>query len=212
MMGLAPILLVNTTRLATDGGGSGQDWIQVLHPVPFLLHAFALSLASARWSRLGRHRRAAFLLTVVMMIAPTAVVAARYTQQILVDRESGHEFVDNRAIAEALAAIPVEGSVIVTNDLRYPAQNFSRDHRQMQIPALFGHQAFAVNYAYEPVADDRRALQQLLQRPEWNDAILEAARAHRWTHFVVRKDYVHPAPVPLEQVFENQFYAVFRFP
>jgi hypothetical protein len=81
----------------------------------------------------------------------------------------------------------------------------------MQIPALFGHQAFAVNYAHEAV-EERRELQQLLQRPEWSDAIPEAARTHHWTHLVIRKDYVHPAPIPLEQIFENQFYAVFRFP
>jgi hypothetical protein len=37
----------------------------------------------------------------------------------------------------------------VTNDLRYPAEGFSRDNRQMQIPALFGHQGFSLNYAYE---------------------------------------------------------------
>ena len=99
----------------------------------------------------------------------------------------------------------------MTNDLRYPAQNFARADRQMQIPALFGHQAFAVNFSYEPV-EERRELQRLLQRPEWSDAIPEAARTHHWTHLVIRKDYVHPAPIPLEQIFENDFYAVFRFP
>ena len=105
----------------------------------------------------------------------------------------------------------MQGATIVTNDLRYPAQNFTRDYRQMQIPALFGHQAFAVNYAHEAV-EERRGLQELLQQPAWTDAIAEAARTHRWTHLVIRKDYVHPAPVPLERIFDNQYYAVFRFP
>jgi hypothetical protein len=81
----------------------------------------------------------------------------------------------------------------------------------MQIPALFGHQAFAVNFSYEPV-EERRDLQRLLQRPQWSDAILAAARMYHWTHFVIRKDYIHPAPIPLEQIFENDLYAVFRFP
>lgn len=213
-MAIAPFLIVNTTRMdntRAGGGGTGDDWFQMLHSVPFLLHAFALSVASRRWGGLGRQRRAAFLLTVALMIVPVAAAAARYSLQLLRNPEGGHEFADNRSLAEALAVIPTNGTIIVTNDLRYPAQNFTRDYRQMQIPALFGHQAFAVNYAHEAV-EERRELQELLQRPEWSDAILEAARMHRWTHFVIRKDYVHPTPIPLEQLFENQFYAVFRFP
>jgi hypothetical protein len=101
----------------------------------------------------------------------------------------------------------------VTNDLRYPAQNFAREERQMQIPALFGHQAFAVNYAYEvvPFAEERRGLQRMLQGREWTDAILDAARRYGWTHLLIRKDYAHPEPIPLERIFENESYAVFRF-
>jgi hypothetical protein len=217
LMGLAPILVVNMTGLehiAETGGGAGDDWLQILHSVPFLLHAFALSLVSRRWARLGRRRRAVVLLTMALAIVPVATAAARYSVLLLRNPEGGHEFVDNRSLAAALVVIPTKGTVIVTNDLRYPAQNFSRDERQMQIPALFGHQAFAVNYAYEvvPSPRERRELQGLLQQPAWSEQILEAARTHRWTHLLIRKDYVHPAPVPLEQIFENEFYAVFRFP
>ena len=68
-----------------------------------------------------------------------------------------------------------------------------------------------MNYAYEAV-EERRELQTLLQQPEWSDAVLEAARPRHWTHLVIRKDYVHPAPIPLQQIFENDVYAVFRFP
>jgi hypothetical protein len=216
LIGLASILIVNTTRLehiAETGGGAGDDWLQILHSTPFLLHAFVLSLASRRWSRLGRQRRAAVLVTVALAIVPVTAAAARYSLMLLRSPESGHEFVDNRSLAEALAVIPTNGTIIVTNDLRYPAQNFSRDDRQMQIPAIFGHQAFAVNYAYEvvPSSEERRGLQKLLQQAEWSDAIPEAARTYHWTHLVIRKDYAHPDPIPLERIFENQFYAVFRF-
>ena len=211
VMALGPILVVNATHLSTGGGGSGGDWLQVLHPVPFLLHAFVLSVASARWNVMGAGRRAAFLLAVAVAVAPVAAAAGRYTTQLLQQPETGHDFVDNRSIAAALSAIPREGTVVVTNDLRYPAQNFSRDFRQMQIPALFGHQAFAANYAYELV-EYRRPLQLLLQQEQWSSAITDAARTHGWTHLVIRKDYPYPQPVPLERVFENDFYAVFRFP
>jgi hypothetical protein len=217
LMALAPILVVNVTRLehvAETGGGAGDDWLQILHAVPFLLHAFALSLASRRWARLGRGARTAVLAAMALAILPVATAALRYSVLLVSNPESGHEFVDNRPLADALAHVPTSGTVLVTNDLRYPADGFGREERQMQIPALFGHQAFAVNYAYEvvPSSRERRELQKLLQQPQWNDGILEAARTHHWTHLLVRKDYVHPTPIPLEEVFENAFYAVYRFP
>jgi hypothetical protein len=214
LLALAPFLVVNMTRMdniKAGGGGTGDDWFQILHAVPFLLHAFALSLASRRWSALGRLRRAAFLFALVLAVGPVAAAAATYSVALVREPAGGLDFVDNRPLATALQAIPTKGTIIVTNDLRYPAQNFTRDYRQMQIPALFGHQAFAVNYAHEAV-EHRRGLQELLQQPRWDPAILDAARAHGWTHLVVRKDYVHPAPVPLDQIFENDTYAVFRFP
>jgi hypothetical protein len=210
---IAPFLVVNTTQMVRAGDFLG-DWLQILTPVPFLLHAFALSFASVRWSWLGRRRRAAFFLTVALTIVPGATAATRYLVQFVRNPESGYEFVDNRSLAEALAAIPRQGSLIVTNDLRYPAGNFFRRNRQMQIPALFGHQAFAVNYGYEHYSfhPERLELQEMLEEPEWRDGISAAARRYHWTHLLIRKDYVHPAPIPLERVFENQVYVVFRFP
>ena len=59
---------------------------------------------------------------------------------------------------------------------------------------------------------ERRELHQLLEQPEWLDAISEATRTYHWTHLLIRKDSVHPASIPLERLFENQFYAVFPFP
>ena len=215
---IAPLLVVNTTHMLDlrtgGGGGSGSDWIRLLTPVPFLLYAFALSFANRRWELLGYRRRAAFFLTVALAIVPGVTAAAQHSLLFLRNHESGYEFVDNRSLAEALAVVPTKDTLIVTNDLRYPAENFGRADRQMQIPALFGHQAFAVNYMYErySFSSERSGLQQLLEQPEWRDAISEAARTYHWTHLLIRKDSVHPAPVPLERLFENQFYAVFRFP
>ncbi|MBI4887938.1 MAG: hypothetical protein HY824_12660 [Acidobacteria bacterium] len=214
IMAIGPLLVMNATRLAhvvQGGGGAGLDWVQISHAVPFLVHGFALSLASRRWTRLGRSRRLGFLLALALALAPIVTVAGRYTSRLIGNPARGYEFVDNRPLAEALAAIPIDGSIIVTNDLRYPADRFGREDRQFQIPALFGHQAFAVNYAYEPV-EYRRSLQTLLQSARWSPAILDAAREHHWTHLVIRKDYVHPAPVPLPLMFENAAYAVYSFP
>jgi hypothetical protein len=215
LMAVAPLLVVNMTHLVHVGaGGMGvgpEDWLQIAHTVPFLVHAFTVTLASQAWPYLGQQRRFVFVLMVGVVTAPVVIAAISYSSRLLRTPESGHEFADNRTIAQALATIPTRSSVIVTNDLRYPTDNFGRDDRQIQIPALFGHQAFSVDFAGEPI-EDRRPLQQLLQRPEWSDAILRAARQYHWTHLLVRKDYVHPQPIPLESIFENDSYIVYRFP
>jgi len=211
---IAPLIVVNATRMdntRAGGGGTGDDWFQMLHTVPFFIHAFTISLASRRWERLGRRRRAAFVLVLALTIGPVAVAAAHYSVLLLRAPESGNDFVDNRSLAAALTVVPTKGTIIVTNDLRYPAGNFTRDYRQMQIPAIFGHQAFAVNYAHEAV-EERRPLQQLLQQPAWSDDILDAAMKYKWTHLLVRKDYAHPDRIPLRMIFENESYSVFQFP
>lgn len=216
LFGLAPLVIVNVTR-AVDarpgGGGATDDWVQILFSVPMLLRAFTISLANARWRGLPVALRLAFLAALALSLAPSVYVAFDYARVLLRDPLEGHEFVDNRRIAAALRAIPRQGTLIVTNDLRYPAQRFSRENRQMQVPALFGHQAFAVNYAYEvfSFSRSRRDLQELLQSTEWSDAITAAAREHGWTHLLIHKPYPHPRPIPLERIFEDDAYAVYRF-
>jgi hypothetical protein len=207
----APFVVVNALSLT---GTFQDDWPQVLLTVPLVVHAFVLSMAGQRWTRLGQGVKSVFLVLMALTVLPAALVAVSYARVLVVRPKLGHEFVDNRLLGEALSTIPRENTIIVTNDLRYPAEGFSRDDRQMQIPALFGHQAFAVNFAYEtyPFSDERRAAQNLLREAEWSEAIEEAARRHRWTHLLIREDYIHPALIPLERVFDNGTYSVFRFP
>jgi hypothetical protein len=213
---LAPVALVNALQFVDSRpGGFGVDdnGLQVLVSVAVVFHGFALCLANDRWALLGRTGRSAFLVAITLTILPAAFVAARYTRVLVVNPTKGHEFVDNRPLAAALSAIPVEGSLIVTNDLRYPADDFRRDDRQMQIPALFGHAAFAVNFAYEhyDFSDERREAQNLLQAGAWSAAIDDTARRYGWTHLLIRNDYRHPVSIPLEKVFDSGTYSVYRF-
>jgi hypothetical protein len=131
----------------------------------------------------------------------------------LVAPEYGHEYVDNRPLAEALATIPVNGSVIVTNDFRYPAENYTKDLRQAQFPALFGHQAYAINFVYERYPDSRKrlALQQRFRNPEWDPELERIAGRLGWTHLVIRRAAPHPKEIPLPLVFENEAYQVYEF-
>lgn len=216
MFAVLPFIIVNATRavdMRAGGGGATEDWLQILIAVPFLLRAWVLAFAGERWSALSVRYRRGFLVLLAITILPSLIVGGRYIGVLITRPSEGHEFVDNRSIAEALATIPIDGTVIVTNDLRYPAQGFSRDERQMQIPALFGHQAFAVNYRYEryDFSEERRRLQRLLQAPQWSPELDDAARTYGWTHLLIRKDFTHPDPIPLPRTFENDAYVVLAF-
>ena len=213
---LAPLLLVNAFRLVDRRPGGDvvtDDWLQLLVPAACAVHAFVLLLAGRSWTELRERGRLAFLAAVMIAVLPSTFVAARYARVLIMSPTSGHEFVDNRPIAAALSAIPVDRTLIVTNDLRYPAEGFTRDNRQLQIPALFGHRAFAVNFRYEHYAfsDERRAAQELLQSAEWSTAIDEAAARYGWTHLLIRNDSAHPRAIPLPKQFESRAYSVFRF-
>jgi hypothetical protein len=215
----APLLVVNVLRLEDQRRGFGissmneDDWRQIILPMPLLLHAFVLSIVGRRWLQLGTALRTVVAVLVLLAVAPSVMMATRYAGVLIDAPDRGHEFVDNRALGEALASIPTNGTLLVTNDLRYPADGYERDDLQMQIPSLFGHHAFAVNYMYEayPFSPERRQLQQLLVAEEWTPAITEAAKLHGWTHLVIRKDYAHPKTIPLQQIFDNPSYSVFRF-
>ncbi|MBM3779584.1 MAG: hypothetical protein FJW23_15325 [Acidimicrobiia bacterium] len=220
LFAVAPIVVLNVLRtvdLRRGYGVSGMnedDWRQVVMPVPVFLHAFVLSVLGPRWMSAGRLVRGLVAGVLLMSVLPVALVAVRYAQVVVSKPDNAHEFADNRAIGAALAAVPVSGTLVVTNDLRYPADGFRRENRQMQIPALFGHQAFAVNYFYEayPFSRTRQELQALLEADVWSGEIDAAAREHGWTHLLIRKDYPHPRPIPLERVFDGDEYAVYRFP
>jgi hypothetical protein len=216
MFAVAPLVLVNALRSEDlrPGRGVDNDWFQVLLPLPLIVRALVVHVAGQRWAHLGAGLRSAFVAAAGVALVPSVIAAAYYSRLLIVNPEDGYEYVDNRALGRALAMIPRDGTLVVTNDLRYPANGFFRTNRQMQIPALFGHQAFAVNYAYEAYAfsEQRMELQSLLQSEKWDEAIERAARRHGWTHLLIRKDYVHPAPVPLEHVFESTLYSVYRFP
>ena len=83
----------------------------------------------------------------------------------------------------------------------------------MQIPALFGHQAYAANTVYEvyPDVGRRIALQKVLANPIWDPEIIKISRDQGWTHLVVHKPTPHPLQIPLRKLLENTSYVVYAF-
>jgi hypothetical protein len=200
-----------------------SDILQPLKVMPKLLAVAAVLAISAFWTPASRKLNLAVGLYLSLIFVLPLAHRATHGLILLIRPASGHEYVDNHPIAEALAIIPVTGSVIVTNDLRYPADGFKRDRRQMQIPALFGHQAYAVDtisyqsYAADmiakvyPDANLRVELQKRLAGEVWEPEMVEIAKDQNWTHLLIHKLAPHPREIPLIKLFENERYAVYVF-
>jgi hypothetical protein len=210
---LAFLNLVGSYVTSPDGTREPNvNFLEPLKMLPKLLAATGVLALAALWSPDRRKLNRGIVLFLSLIVAVPLAHRVTHTVILLVRPEAAHEYVDNRAIGEALAQIPVAGS-IVTNDLRYPADDYKRDHRQMQIPALFGHQAYAANTRYErdPTAERRIAQQARLARKAWDPELPRIAAEESWTHLLIHKGAPYPEEIPLTAQFENDRYIVYTF-
>lgn len=63
--------------------------------------------------------------------------------------ESAHEAANVEKERECIGYIPRENTVVFMNNFDNPANNYKRKNNAMHITAMFGHQAYASNSAYE---------------------------------------------------------------
>jgi hypothetical protein len=121
--------------------------------------------------------------------------------------------VDNAQLLPVLERLPVEGTLFVTNDVRFPSEGYSRAMLQVQIPAIRGHRCFNCNMSFEVPEgfEQRQHIQELLEFERWNGDLQQLARQYGWTHFLVRKNYRHPRDIPLDLAFDTDHYAVYKF-
>ena len=159
---------------------------QILYPLPFIYVGLLIAVIDKSKSDFR-------YLTFVLM--PTFLFSILFASNrlynfklVLDDMTQWHEFVDNTQLAECLKQVPVQGSIIVTNDLTYPANNYSRTMMQMQIPGIFGHQMYAGNARWEKnyVNMELFKHQDVLSSGSWNDVVLSATN-YGWTHAVIFK-------------------------
>ncbi len=103
-------------------------------------------------------------------------------------------------LAEALRHIPVDSSIVVTNNFRYL---WAKNHFT-PITAIFGHQAYAIDtywmvhdselrdQAGFQIGQQKRLLSSLFNRaqPEFSKDVISFARKSGWTHFLLDKSKI----------------------
>lgn len=206
------LIFLQLFGLSRDGNLS-QDIYQVIDVLPIFAALFTLSLVAINWYKFSKILKWIITTMIILLTILPLGDRVRYIGVLLSTPEQGHEYADNHMLAEALATIPISNSVIVTNDFRYPAENYIRDLRQMQFPSIFGHQTYASNFAYERYEDsDRRLdLQYRFRNDLWDPDLEIIAQEEGWTHLVIHRVSPHVEDVPLLLIFENSEYRVYKF-
>lgn len=215
---LASLLLLLTINLTAmffaDQTEPSFNWFRLAGVTPMLLACFTALAIAGTWPYLKRGGRIAVALLVVVATLIPILRIPMVAAQVAANPGRGSDVAQTTALAEALHSIPVIGSVIVTNDLRYPVIDYRYTLKNPLVSALFGHQCYFCNGDGEadlPGAGQRLAEIQQLAAPDWSNAISELANRNHWTHFLVHKNWSHPAAIPLRLVFENDQYAVYAF-
>lgn len=188
---------------------------QILTVMPAFIAMFSIALVFENWHKLSKLRQRAVITMMILIILLPFVHRGAYTGIIIFAPERGYQYAENYMAAEALANIPILNSVVVTNDFRYPLKNYHKvkDLRQMQLPALFGHQMYATNFKYERFDDsDRRlALQYRFRNDAWDPELENIAQEEGWTHLIIHRLSPYAENIPLHLIFENSEYRVYEF-
>lgn len=181
--------------------------------MPTVFAVGTIAAAAALWPRASGRRRRAALVFVGLMVVPAIAHRIRGTALMAFDPARAHEHADNRALGDALGVVPVAGSVLATNDLRYPANGFGRDLLQFQLTSIRGHQALALPGYERYEGWERRVLaQQALARPDAWPAALKALAHMGATHVVIHTRAPHPEVIALPTLYDGPDYRVYRLP
>ncbi|MBP9213563.1 MAG: hypothetical protein KBF36_03325 [Chitinophagaceae bacterium] len=137
-----------------------------------------------------------------------------YTYLLLKKRDQAHEYANNISIAEALKQIPVNNTLLVTNDLRYPANNYQRENKQFQLSAIWGHQCLASSkYFITKESEDNFIkgikINQLLQQSNWSDSLTNLLSQKNVTHLLIHREYNHCNNIPFNKIYESNNYQVY---
>jgi hypothetical protein len=202
----------------------GSNSRQVFDPaiVPIILFLVSIGLTSCGEGHKHRWYCKGYVGVLLVAMIPGLVSLVGHTYILLTEPAEGHEYVSNASLGEVLSRIPTQGTLIVTNDLRYPAENYKREGRQFQFAGIFGHKNLATNFAYAyrgvskaeamELTKVRKRIDSLFCGGRWAAEEVEALKEeYPITHLVIHKNHPHPEAIPLEKVYENEDYIVYAF-
>jgi hypothetical protein len=187
------------------------DWIEPLQYMAVVTALLGAACVAVAWDRMARWSRVTVSVVIAVVTVLPLVHRVHGASLMALDPVRAHEYADNRALARALEPIPVRGSIVATNDLRYPADDSARDLLQYQLPAVWGHQAFAVpGYERYPGWLERVDLQRALASSEVPCSVLRSLSEAGVTHILIHTTVDHPSSLPLEVLHDGPEYVSYQ--
>lgn len=163
------------------------------------------------------------IIFIIYYSLPNLIGGTLYMVRTAGNPMSGHEVVDNTQLAEVLGCVPLDNSVVITNDLRYPADNYKRVNRQMQLSSLFGHTFYNAELTYIATGfpgtvnerilflQDRHRLTNLLCNGEVKlDEVSKELKIKGVSHVLIHKGFNHLNFDESGVLCENEKYAVIQ--
>ena len=195
-------------------GNTIDNIFQIQHIWIVIVPIFLLDFLASRWRGIQSFKSRYIVTFLILFIALPAITQRLYMSiNLVLDESTGVQYTNNGSVAEALKTIPVNNTLTVTNDFDYPFEAGSRPLRQVQLPAIFGHQFYASLFDYERYNNSDRRLkeQRLLRLKSWNFEIDSIAKRQNWTHLLVKRSALHLDDIPLKLLFQNDNFQVYRF-
>ena len=175
----------------------------------------------------------------VLPIISIAVVhqwrAMEDTMMVMFSPEGVAKYNDNRALGEVMRVIPVENSVVVTEELQYRPSggtltSANAQGRNALFSSLFGHQMFGTwGRVWWITEKEREFMQRGLRlqlyhlglhfnkgQIDFSNQTKRVAKENGWTHFLLKLEpgierARKAGDVPLEMLFANGGWAVYKF-
>ena len=210
----------------------GHFFIPVWIAIPLSCLALLTKLNGAAW-------RKTVVAVAILPVISIAVVhqwrAMEDTMMVAFSPEGVAKYNDNRLLAEAMWVIPLEGTVVVTEELKYRPSGGTPTSAKSQranalFSSLFGHQMFSSwDRVFYHTEKQRESIQRAVRLQEYHldlnfnkeeiafsNKTKRVAKENGWTHFLLKLEPdIERArksdDVPLEMLFANSEWAVYKF-
>lgn len=194
------------------------DRHQLLAPLGLLVPFFIARSLLLSTSRV----RLRLYLPLVLFCISSFIGSIVYSSKVLLNVNRSTEYVDNRELLSILRLLPVEGTLLATNDTRNPANNFIRGDKQFQIPGLYGHNCFNCDQVYRfmywngSLEDrkkeifDRRYVTNLLQKESLEKIDYLDLKKYGISHILIHKNYQHASGLNQGLVKETDNYLLYE--
>jgi hypothetical protein len=132
-----------------------KDAWQMFVVAPFAAWFLLVAYVLKQWHMLTARLKTIFMVFMAGVMFLPLLSFTYFNAHVVNNPEIALDYCDNVALAETLKKVPAQETILATNDLRYPADQYHRKGIQTQLSGLFGHQMWISNLNYL-ISEDKK--------------------------------------------------------